>query len=273
MLKGMESAVSLPNSVRSPLLAEQRQKQLLAYVAHHRSAQVSELSSVFGVSMSTVRRDLQEMEERELVRRVHGGVLLASDRPPVQEPKIVQRSHANAEQKRRIGQAAAALVRDTSVIIITGGTTTEAMIPYLAEKAGLTVLTNALNIAQALIPYESIDVIVLGGWLRHVESTLLGHLTTQALQDVRADQIFYGIFGIDAETGLTGTFIREVQTDRALIAAARDLIVLADHSKFGRNGPARVLPIDAASRLITDRDAPDAEVQALAARGVAVTRV
>ena len=152
MLKGMESAVSLPNSVRSPLLAEQRQKQLLAYVAHHRSAQVSELSSVFGVSMSTVRRDLQEMEERELVRRVHGGVLLASDRPPVQEPKIVQRSHANAEQKRRIGQAAAALVRDTSVIIITGGTTTEAMIPYLAEKAGLTVLTNALNIAQALIP-------------------------------------------------------------------------------------------------------------------------
>lgn len=252
------------------MLAERRQEQLFSYIARHRSAQVSELSSILGVSMSTVRRDLQEMEERDLVRRVHGGALLIADHFPLQEEEIVQRTLDHAEQKRRIGNVAADLVRNGSTIIITGGTTTEAMIPHLATKTGLTVITNALNIAQGLIAHPAIDVIVLGGWLRHAEATLLGHLTMQALADVRADQIFYGIFGIDVEAGLTGTSIREVQTDRALIAAARELIVLADYSKFSQSGPSRVMPIDAVTTVVTDTGVPSEALQALHTRGITV---
>ena len=252
------------------MLAEQRQKQLLAYIAERRTAQVSELSGVFSVSMSTVRRDLQEMEGMKLVRRVHGGALLATVYTTHQEAEILQRAPQHTEAKRRIGMAAADLVRDGSTIIVTGGTTTEAMIHFLAAKSGLTIVTNALNIACRLAAEPNIDVIVLGGWLRHVELTLLGHLTTLALSDLRADQIFYGIFGIDVENGLTGTNIREVQTDRALIAAARELIVLADHTKFSQSGPARVLPISAVTKVITDVDAPAAAVQDLQARGLAV---
>lgn len=255
------------------VLAEQRQKQLLTYLAERQSAQVSELSSAFGVSMSTVRRDLQEMEDRELVRRVHGGALVSAARLPRQEAEMVQRAPQHVEVKQRIGAAAAGLVRDGSTIIISGGTTTEAMVPYLAARSGLTVITNALNVANRLVAQPAIDVVVLGGWLRHSEQTLLGHLTTQALQDLRADQIFFGIFGLDMAHGLTGTYIREVQTDRTLIATARELVVVADSSKFHQSGPARVLPIEAVSTLVTDRDAPPNAVQELRARGITVVQV
>ena len=255
------------------MLAEQRQKQLFTYLSERQSAQVSELSTVFGVSMSTVRRDLQEMEDRELVRRVYGGALLVSARPPRQEAEILQRESHRAEVKERIGEAAAGLVRYGSTIIITGGSTTEAMIPFLPAAAGLTVITNALNIAARLAMAPGIEVVVLGGWLRHSELTLLGHLTTQALQDLRADQIFSGIFGIDPTNGLTGTYIREVQTDRALIAAARQLVIVADSTKFHQSGPARLLPIEAVSVLVTDHGAPAATISALRDRGATVVQV
>ena len=255
------------------MLAEQRQRQLLTYLARHTSAQVSELSTAFGVSASTVRRDLQEMEDKELVRRVHGGALLVTAPAPRQEAEIVQRAPRHFEAKQRIGEAAAGLVRDGSTIIITGGTTTEAMVPNLTAKTGLTVITNALNIVNLLAAQPHIDVVVLGGWLRHSELTLLGHLTTQALQDLRADQIFHGVFGIDMLNGLTGTYIREVQTDRALIAAARELVVVADSTKFRQSGPARILPIDAVSTLVTDSDARADDVLALRERGITVLQV
>ena len=252
------------------MLAEQRQKHFLTYLVERRSAQVSELSLRFGVSMSTVRRDLQELEEQELVRRVHGGALLLAEPAAPQEAAIVQRGPQRAELKRRIGEAAAALVADGSTIIITGGTTTEAMLPALAARVGLTVITNALNIAQGLAAHPRIEVLVLGGWLRHAELTLLGHPTAQALQDLRADQIFYGIYGIDPEHGLTGANIREVQVDRTLIATARELVVLADGSKFCQSGPSRVVPIEAVGTLVTDRDAPPEAVRALRERGLTV---
>jgi DeoR/GlpR family transcriptional regulator of sugar metabolism len=253
------------------MLADLRQKQLLTYLVTRRAAQISELSMAFGVSMSTVRRDLQEMEDRGLVRRVHGGALLLDGHPDRgAEETAPQRASHQAEVKRRIGQAAAALVRDNSTIIVTGGTTTAEMLPFLAEKANLTVITNAVNVAYALSGGPSIDVIVLGGWLRHSELSLLGHLTMQALHDLRADQVFHGIFGIDVEHGLTGTFIQEVQTDRAIIGAARELVILADHTKFGQTGPMRLLPIGAASTVVTDTEAPASSVEALRRQGINV---
>jgi len=112
--------------------------------------------------------------------------------------------------------------------------------------------------------------VVLGGWLRHSESSLLGHLTAQALQDLRADQVFIGTFGLDLEHGLTGAYMQEVETDRRIIAAAREQIVLADHSKFGLSGSVRLVPFDMVSTVVTDTEAPAASVQALEARGIRV---
>jgi len=113
-------------------------------------------------------------------------------------------------------------------------------------------------------------VIVLGGWLRHSEFSLLGHLTVQAMRDLRADTIFHGTFGIDLEHGLTGAYVQEVETDRCLIAVARELIVLADHSKFGQTGSVRLLSLASVSTVITDTEAPSTALEALRARGITV---
>jgi DeoR/GlpR family transcriptional regulator of sugar metabolism len=251
------------------MISLQRQKQLLEYIAARESAQVTELSSAFGVSLSTVRRDLNEMEQSGLVRRIHGGVVLAEQRD---ESPLVQRASRYPEHKRRIGQAAAELVQDGSTIILTAGTTTGAMAPFLKSKRDLTVITNALHVAYQLASYPHINVIVLGGWLRHSESSLLGHLTAQALQDLRADQVFIGAFGLDMEHGLVGTYMQEVETDRRIIAAARKLVVLADHSKFSMTGSVRLASFDVVSTVVTDTEAPATTVEALRARGIEVVQ-
>src|SRR3712207_3684441 len=125
-----------------PMLSAQRQKRLMSYITTHQSAKVSELGSAFNVSLATVRRDLKELEESGLIRRVHGGALLLSDE--VESP-AEQRAAVHSSAKQRIGAAAAALVQDGSTVILTSGTTTEAMLPFLADKAELTVITNAIN--------------------------------------------------------------------------------------------------------------------------------
>ncbi len=249
------------------MLTVRRQKLLLDYINAHQSAQITELSDAFAVSLSTVRRDLRDLEASGLIRRVHGGAVLVEDR---RESPFEQRAVQQADAKQRIGQYAADLVRDGNTIIMTGGTTVAAMVPHLAQKVDLTIITNAVNLACQLTAYPNIAVVVLGGWLRHSESSLLGHLTTQALQDLHADTIFYGTYGIDVEHGLSGMYVQEVQTDRALIAAASETVVLADHSKFIRNGAVRVAPIDRVSTVVTDDGVPDSTRRALEKQDIRV---
>jgi DeoR family transcriptional regulator of aga operon len=161
-------------------------------------------------------------------------------------------------------------VHDGETIIITGGTTTEAMVPFLATKSNLTVITNAVNIAYRLGSYPQIAVIVLGGWLQHAESYLLGHLTEQALQDLQAAKLLHSVHGLDPEHGLTGTTLQSVETDRTIIAHAGELVILADHAKFGLIGPVRMGPVNAASTIVTDRDAPREMVETLRKQGIVV---
>lgn len=249
------------------MLGQQRQKLILDFLRTHKSAQVHQLSSVLGISLSTVRRDLSEMDQEGLVRRVHGGAMFIENYP---ESPALLRASDHAEQKRRIGEAAAQLVNDGESIVVTAGTTTEAMIPYLADKANLTVVTNALNIAWKLATCPHINVVVLGGWLRHSELSLLGHLTMEALKDIHMNKIFHGTYGIDPTSSLAGTYMQEVETDRLLIATARELIVLADSSKFGQPGTVRLVPIEAVSTIITDTDVSPSDVATLRAKGVTV---
>jgi DeoR/GlpR family transcriptional regulator of sugar metabolism len=249
------------------MLREDRKQQILDYITAQKSAQVKELSNILNVSVATIRRDLSEMEEEGLLRRVHGGAVSLDG---FGEPPILQRKNNQSEEKHRIGEAAAALVEDGETIIITSGTTTEAMVPYLTNKNNLTVITNAVNVAAYLTRYPDISVIVLGGYLRHSEFSLVGHLTDQALQDLRAEKIFHGIFGLDPRYGLTGVDMQEVQTDRRIISAAGQLIILADHTKFHQVGPIRLAPIEVVSVVVTGQEALKDNVEALRAQGIQV---
>ncbi len=250
-----------------PLLGPKRQRELLNYVRAYGTGSVNVLARLLGVSTSTVRRDLNTLQERGLLERVHGGASPVSDDV---EPIRPLREVAYADEKRRIGQAAAAHVADHSTVLILGGTTTEAMLPFLGGVQGLTVLTNSLMVVNRLSQYSDIDLVVLGGLLRRQEMSLLGHLTIAGLDEFGIDQVFSGAFGIDPEMGVTGTNLSETQTDRSLASSAAELILLADHSKFAQRGPARLVPISAVTTLITDDEADPAILDRFRAADVIV---
>ncbi|MBN9239000.1 MAG: DeoR/GlpR transcriptional regulator [Leifsonia sp.] len=249
-----------------PLLGPKRQRELLNFVRAYGTGSVNELARLLGVSTSTVRRDLNELQERGLLERVHGGAAPVSDDV---EPIRPLREVAYADEKRRIGQAAAAHVADHSTILVLGGTTTEAMLPFLGTIRGLTVLTNSLMVVNRLSQYSDIDLVVLGGLLRRQEMSLLGHLTIAGLDEFGIDQVFSGAFGIDPEIGVTGTNLSETQTDRSLASSAK-LVMLADRSKFAQRGPARLVPTSAVAHLITDHEADAAVLDRFRAVGVDV---
>lgn len=250
-----------------PLLGPQRQRELLNFIRAYGASSVNEMAKLLGVSTSTVRRDLNELQERGLISRIHGGAAqLSADVEPLRPLREV----AFAEEKRRIGQAAAAHIADHSTVLILGGTTTEAMLPFLGSVRGVTVVTNSLMVVNRLSQLSEIDIIVLGGLLRRQEMSLLGHLTIAGLDEFGIDQVFSGAFGIDPEIGVTGTNLSETQTDRSLASSARELIMLADHSKLAQRGPARLVPTSAVSTLITDQNADLPVLDRFRAAGVRV---
>ena len=244
-----------------------RQQELLHYLQTFRSGHVAELSELLGASASTIRRDLDELQDQGLVERVHGGAAITDI---TGEPAPPVRATAHAREKARIGEAAAALVHEDDTVLISGGTTTEAMLAFLGARRHLTVVTNALNVAMTLSRFPGVDLVVLGGVLRRDEMSLLGHLTVSGLQEFQIDKAFSGAFGLDPRMGLTGMNLGETHTDRALIGGAARLVVLADSSKLSQRGPVRLAPLSAISTLVTDTAADAGTLELIRAQGIDV---
>ncbi len=246
------------------MLEVERQQLMLHHIQVHGSGNVADLAQALGVSPSTVRRDLAELSGRHLLTRVRGGASVTD--PQRSEPWRVV---ARGPEKRRIGAAAAQRISDGSTVLISAGTTTEAMLPFLAEKKQLTVLTNALNIAGPLSSYPEVTVVVLGGILRRGQM-LLGLMAERTLAEFHVEVAVYGAFGIDAEHGLYVSPAEQAATDRVLLASAAAVVVVADHSKFGRSGPVRLVPPQALDCVVTDSATDPHRVQSLRSLGVEV---
>lgn len=249
------------------MFSVERQRRLLAHLRAEGSGNVLELAQTLGVSPSTVRRDLKEMDDRGLVNRVHGGASVVDNDL---EPVLSSRSASHSEEKRRIGKAAAHLIPDSSTVLITGGTTTEAMLPHLSDRTNLTVVTNGLGIAYHLARYPEISVVVLGGVLRHEEMSLLGPIADQVLADFRVDLAFFSAFGIDPAEGLSAANVTEAGTDRRILQHASSLVAMVDSSKFGKRGPVRVADLDQLAYLVTDDQAPTAALDEIKTHGVRI---
>ena len=249
------------------MLEVDRQKLVLQHLRLNGSGNVADLAEALGVSPSTVRRDLADLSDRRLLTRVRGGASLAGVQT---EPDRSRRVIAQETEKRRIGAAAADRVLDGSTLLISGGTTTEAMVPFLIGKERLTVLTNALNVANQLSRDRSITVVVLGGILRHEEMSLLGPIAERTLAEFHVDVAFYSAFGINSEHGLYGAHALEASTDRSLLASAASITVLADHTKFTQRGPVRLAAPGSIDCVITDVAADPDSLSALRSQGVEV---
>jgi len=258
-------------SVDTALSNVERQERMLRFVEQRQRVTVADICDQFGVSVATARRDLEALAERGRVRRVHGGALAIHRAPP--ELPALQRAGEQAAEKRRIGQAAAALVADGETVFLSSGTTTLEVARSLRSQRHLTVITNSLLALNELADTPEITLVGLGGLLRRSEMSFIGHITEQALAEVRADKVIIGIRAIDAEQGLTNDFLPETMTDRAIMRIAREVIVVADHSKCGRVSAAFVAPLSAMRTLVTDSGTPPEFVDALTAQGIRVLAV
>ena len=250
------------------LLNTERQHQIAQFIREHKRATVAELSERFDVSEATIRRDLETLDSRGEIRRAHGGAVAVERAAP--EPPVINRLVENEEEKRRIGQAAAQLVQDGDVIFLGSGTTTLEVARNLDDKKNLTVITNALNVINQLAGKQNITVIVTGGLFRHSELSLIGHITEQALKELRADNVIMGMRAISIEEGLTNDYLPETMTDRTIIQFAPKVILVVDHSKFGKVSTALVAPITSVQKIVTDAGISPQIVADLRARGIEV---
>jgi DeoR/GlpR family transcriptional regulator of sugar metabolism len=238
----------------SEMLNRYRQQQIAQLVNERRQITVSELSQHFGVSEATIRRDLELLDSWGEVQRTHGGAVAIDH--AASGPPIVSRVVEHEEEKKRIGRAAAQLIPDGMTVFLGSGTTTLEVARNLQDRGSLTVITNALNIACQLAHNQHIGLIIAGGVFRHSELSMIGHITEQALKELRADKVIMGMGAINIDAGLTNDHLPETLTDRAIIHLAPEVILVADHSKFNKVAPALVAPITAISTLVTDDKIP-----------------
>lgn len=218
---------------------------------------VEEVCTAFSISPATARRDLDRLAEQGKIQRVHGGAIALPGEEDREAPMPrLARAASQAEEKARIGAAAAALIRDGETIFLGSGTTVLEVALRLRRRQRLNVITNSLLVLDALACLPEISVVSLGGVLNHTEMSFIGHITQQALSEVRADKVFLGIGAVDLHHGLTNPDLQETLTDRAILGIGREIILLADHTKCGRAAAAFVAPMSAVHTLITDRDTP-----------------
>ena len=243
------------------MLGSERKQRIIELIERQGSVAVSDLCRRFDVSEMTIRRDLMELEAQGLLRRVRGGAI--SSRGRSYEPPFFLRSGEHQPEKERIGRAAAALVRNGDSIALDVGTTTLEVARHLEGKENLTIVTPSLPIANLLANRAGIRLIVTGGIVRTGEHSLVGHLAERAFKEFRVDKLFLGVGGIDLEAGLTEYNLEDALVKRAMLAAAKERIVVADASKFGRVAFASVASIDEIDRVVTDASVPSETVERL----------
>ncbi len=229
---------------------------------------VSEICEQFSISEATARRDLETLAEAGKLQRVHGGAIRVRRAPP--EFPMLQRQEEQRDEKRRIGQATAALVKEGETIFLGSGTTVMETARCLLGLNQLTIITNSLPVINLFANKPGFSVVSLGGILRPSELSFIGHITEQALLELRTDKVILGIRALDLEEGLTNDYLPETMTDRAILRAGREVILVADHSKLQRVSSAFVAPLKIIHTLVTDEQASAEFIAELRQRGVRV---
>lgn len=252
------------------MYAEERQQAAAQLVMARGRVSVAELAEEFAVTTETVRRDLSVLERLRLVRRVHGGAVPATSLSAM-ESGLDERDLTQAQEKERIAVAALRFVPgDGGTVAIDAGSTTARLVDFLPADARFTAFTHGVPIASRLAAHPSIDVHLLPGRVRSKTQAAVGALTTQALQRVRVDVAFLGTNGISVDHGFSTPDPEEAAVKRALVAAARNVVVLADSTKFGRDTTVSFAALEDVDVVVTDAESRTVRLETLAKQGVEV---
>ncbi len=226
-----------------------RYSQILKLLENQEFMSVSQLSDATGVSPMTIRRDLNEMDSKKLIRRMHGGA--AAIKTQNNEPFYKDRAIVQVEEKKTIAQIANSLVRDNSIIAVDSGSTCFELVKLLQGRS-ITVVTNSLPVMEGLLYSDTVKIIVPCGNLRSHEGAISGSDTIEYLSKLHVDQFFMGVGGIDSNAGITDYNIEDAAVKRIIISNASKVIVLADSSKYNRVTFANICPVSEIDILVSD---------------------
>jgi DeoR/GlpR family transcriptional regulator of sugar metabolism len=249
------------------MLFYQRQSQIIQFIQQRLSVSVNELSEQFGVSAMTIRRDLNALEKRGLVVRVHGGVILPKVPVSLRED---ERAAMNMTHKAAIAEAASRMVKDGQTIFIDAGTTTVELANRLKDHRGLTVVTNSVKILYKLADSPGINLIGLGGAVFGGAWSFVGPLAETAIRHFHSDLAFLGITSISLKHGLTEVNYFEGDIKSLIIKQSQRMVLLADSSKFEKISPHSVAPLSEIDVIITDDKLPEELAAAYRQTGIEV---
>jgi DeoR family transcriptional regulator, aga operon transcriptional repressor len=256
---------------KSEMLIDERRQHILGLIQKQGRVLVGDLSRELNISQITIRKDLDYLQSKGLVRRSHGGALRIQPSTLI-DPTLQEKQKQHYREKERIAAAAIKLVEEGQCIILDSGTTTTAIAQGLKRFKHLTVITNAVNIAAELAGTD-FEVILIGGSLRKNSFSLVGPLAEDNLEEMHADILFLGVDGFDLEVGLTTPNFLESRVNRAMVKAARRVVAVCDSSKFSRRSLSRIVPPGAIHHVITDRNLSHQIADALREQSITVTMV
>lgn len=244
------------------MLARRRHDEIVKILRLNGMVRVSRLAVALGVSEMTIRRDLETLSSSGVVEKFHGGASLVG-RPTTEEPGFDVKRTMQTDVKESIAERAASRVRPGSSVGLTAGTTTWMLAKYLDVRP-LTVVTNSISVAEVLYPQASpaLDVVLTGG-VRTPSDALVGPVAVSSLSSLHIDVLFMGVHGMTERAGFTTPNLLEAETNQAFIRGAAELIVVADHTKFGVTGLSTICPLSAADSLIIDAELDDGAVELL----------
>lgn len=231
------------------LLPQDRHSEIMKQLHETKTVKIAELCRSLNVTRETIRKDLYELEEKGLVRKVHGGAILNKANL---ETSYINRKSTNENEKRSIAKAAADIVENGDTIYIDYGTTALLFTREILSKKDLTIITNSLPIAHEVIDYSDFEVIIIGGSVRKNEKSLFGPLAYRGIEKLFVDKGFFGIGGVDIKAGFTNVNMGESEVSRLMFEHSQKNIVMADYSKFNTVSMNQVAPISKVDVLITD---------------------
>ncbi|WP_214415148.1 DeoR/GlpR family DNA-binding transcription regulator [Sphaerisporangium fuscum] len=239
------------------MLAQQRQQAILERVRRDGAARVSDLVRELGVSDMTIRRDLEVLAERGLIEKVHGGAT-ATGPGSTEEPGFAAKSVRQQPEKEAIARHAASLVHPGTAVALSAGTTTWTLAHHLLDIPGLTVITNSLPVADVFHRAGRGDqTVVLTGGVRTPSDALVGPVAVAAIRELNVDTLMLGVHGMNARAGFTTPNLLEAETNRQMVAAAQQLVVIADHTKWGTVGISTIAKLEEAHVVISDVGLPE----------------
>jgi DeoR family transcriptional regulator of aga operon len=263
----------VPRSKPARLLVEERRRRIMELLDTQERVTVDELVSHFEVSAVTIRGDLDALANAGAVVRSHGGALKRVDAP--EDMPITVKETLHHSEKVRIAHAACQMIRDGETIMLDSGTTTAEIARQLKflKLHSLNVITNALNIAVELANLPTVRVIMIGGILRQMSYSLCGPHAEQTLRLLHADRLFLAVDGLDPEIGLMTPDVLEAQLNAVMIQVSREVVVVADSTKFQRRSLSVIAKMDSVHKVITDEGVKPEMVAALKSRNIDVVIV